>query len=142
MSDDLDLDLKSAFRAVKDTYDGGSPDADLTLQRALFASRRNVKRRKVTHYVLIPIAAALFASTAWAGATGRLAPVVDSVREVFRAEAAPSEAAPAAKRVAVTVPPAAPREPATNEAPGAGEKRPVNGSPLPRAEGRVWVAVE
>ncbi|MBX3230301.1 MAG: hypothetical protein KIT84_03795 [Labilithrix sp.] len=87
MSDDVDL--ASAFRAVKEQYGGQSPDADLTLQRALFASRVKVRRRKLTQWVLVPIAAALIASTAWAGVTGRLAPMVASLTDALHASSSP-----------------------------------------------------
>ncbi|MFO0734986.1 MAG: tetratricopeptide repeat protein [Labilithrix sp.] len=136
MSDDReldgDLDLRSAFRAVKDSYDGASPTADLTLQRALFASRRNAKKRRLTQWVLVPVAAALFASTAWAGATGRLAPVVDTVREVLHAEASPVVVAPAASSVATNAPAiTAPSPPPTQPPSEPSNAAPIADEPAP-----------
>lgn len=140
MSDDReldgDLDLRGAFRAVKDSYDGASPTADLTLQRALFASRRNAKKRRLTQWVLVPIAAALFASTAWAGATGRLAPVVDTVREVLHAEAPPAAVAAATSSMATNAPTNAapsppPTQPATEPTTEPPDAAPIADEPAP-----------
>ena len=64
--------LAGAFRSVKETYDGENDEANLTLQRALFRTRGDVRKRKLARLSLLPIAAALVVSTAWAGMTGRL----------------------------------------------------------------------
>ena len=64
--------LAGAFRSVRETYDGQNDEANLTLQRALFRTRGDVRKRKLARLSLLPIAAALVVSTAWAGMTGRL----------------------------------------------------------------------
>jgi hypothetical protein len=89
---DLDPDAASlgkAFRAVRERYDGTHLEPDATLRRALLASRKDVRRRRMTRWVILPLAATLAASTAWAGVTGRLAPSLHSISEVFRGEHAP-----------------------------------------------------
>lgn len=101
MNDDDDFDLKSAFKAVKDTYDGESPQADATLERALFKTRKDSKRRFV-RWTLIPIAAALVVSTAWASATGHLPRAID---EALHPTHAPPVATPSV--VALAAPPPA-----------------------------------
>lgn len=85
--------LKGAFRSVHDAYDGRSAEANATLQRALFRTRTQVKKQRITRWVVVPMAAALFASTAWAGVTGRLMPAVRSVVETLHPEASPPVAA-------------------------------------------------
>lgn len=77
-----DRELLGAFRAVRDTYDGANEEADLTLQRALFRTRAVERKRRLSRWVLLPAAAALVASSAWAGVTGRLSPAVQSLLEV------------------------------------------------------------
>jgi hypothetical protein len=84
-----DQDLKAAFRSVRDAYDGENPESNLTLQRALFRTRTRERRSKLTRWVVLPIAAVLAASTAWAGVTGKLTPAVQSMLEAFHAEHAP-----------------------------------------------------
>jgi hypothetical protein len=84
-----DLDLKDAFRSVRDTYDGEHPESNLTLQRALFHTRTGERRRRLTRWVVLPIAAVFAVSTAWAGVTGKLSPAVQSVLESFHPEHAP-----------------------------------------------------
>ena len=79
MSDDLEL--KDAFRAVRDRYDGEHPQADATLSRALFRQRALDRKRRVTRWVVLPVAAALCASTAWASVTGRLPKAISSLLE-------------------------------------------------------------
>lgn len=82
-----DQDLASAFREVRDTYDGTNPEASVTLQRALFRTRKLASRQRVARWGLMPIAAVLAASTAWAGVTGKLVPAVHSVLETLHVEA-------------------------------------------------------
>ena len=81
-----DDDLKAAFRSVRDAYDGTHPEANSTLHRALFRTRTRERRHRFTRWVVVPIAAVLAASTAWAGVTGKLTPAVQSVLESFHAE--------------------------------------------------------
>ena len=83
---DDDLALANAFRAVRETYDGAHEAPNLTLQRALFRTRTRERKRRVVRWVVLPAAAALVASTAWAGVTGRLAPAVSSILESLHAE--------------------------------------------------------
>lgn len=95
-----DQELAAAFRDVRDTYDGTHPEASVTLQRALFRTRKHASRQRFTRYGLIPIAAVLAASTAWASVTGKLAPVVHSVLETLYVESPRVVAAPPATPVA------------------------------------------
>src|SRR5688572_16003152 len=81
-----DAGLGKAFRAIRDRYDGTHPEPDATLRRALLASRMHARRRRLTRWVVLPLAATLAASTAWAGVTGRLAPALSSIGEVFKSE--------------------------------------------------------
>lgn len=81
MSDDL-LDeraLADAFRSVREAYDGTNEAADLTLQRALLRTRARERKQRRARWIVLPVAAALAASTAWAGVTGRLAPALDAL---------------------------------------------------------------
>jgi hypothetical protein len=106
-----DSDLDDAFRAVRDRFDGAHPEADATLRRALLATRKNARARRVRYLVIVPLAAALAASTAWAGATGRLVPVFHSVVDTFRGQHAeatapsPASTAPAPLAAAAPAPP-------------------------------------
>lgn len=74
-------DLSAAFRSVRETYDGTNVESDATLQRALFRTRARERKQRVTRWFVVPIAAALVVSTAWAGVTGKLTPAVRSVVE-------------------------------------------------------------
>lgn len=76
-------DLKSMFAAVRDEYDGGHDAPDRTLERALAASRQKTRSRRVVRWLVLPAAAVLTVSTAYAGATGQLGGVVDRVRDVM-----------------------------------------------------------
>src|SRR5690606_14605366 len=124
-----DLDLRDAFRAARERYDGEHPEPDATLTRALFRTRALHRKRRVTRWELLPAAAALVASTAWAGVTGRLAPAVRAIAETFHTErdeppapapppvsAAPAPAPPPAETAPAPEPEAAP-EPAPSTAP-------------------------
>jgi hypothetical protein len=85
MSDDL-LDeraLADAFRSVREANDGTNEAADLTLQRALFRTRARARKQRRARWIVLPVAAALAASTAWAGVTGRLAPALDALLEAL-----------------------------------------------------------
>ncbi|MBX3201853.1 MAG: hypothetical protein KF894_27205, partial [Labilithrix sp.] len=103
-----DLDLAGAFRSVRDAYDGTNAESNLTLQRALFRTRTRERRRSFTRWVVLPAAAVLVASTAWAGVTGRLTPAVGAMLEALHAERPPSsahDAPPAVNARAGTAPP-------------------------------------
>jgi hypothetical protein len=101
MSEQKD-DLAKAFHSVRDTYQGKSPDPDpeATLERALFRSRAQERKQRLTRWVFLPIAAALLVSTAWAGVTGRLGIAVHTIVEGTHPERtqdpAPPTSAPAA----------------------------------------------
>jgi hypothetical protein len=99
-------DLDRAFRAVRDRFDGTHPEPDATLRRALLATRKTARRRRVMRWVVLPLAAALAASTAWASATGRLAPVISTVLETLHADRA--EPAPPPPVISVAPAPVAP----------------------------------
>lgn len=74
-------ELKDAFRAVRERYDGEHPQADATLSRALFRQRALDRKRRMTRWVVLPVAAALCASTAWASVTGHLPKAISSLLE-------------------------------------------------------------
>jgi hypothetical protein len=76
-------ELARAFRGVRDAYDGTNDESNLTLQRALLRTRGD-RRRRLTRWAVLPIAAVLVASTAWAGVTGRLAPAVHAMLDTLR----------------------------------------------------------
>lgn len=104
MSREDDL-LASAFRSVRETYDGQHDEADLTLQRALFKTRGEARKRKIVRFSILPIAAALAVSSAWAGATGHLG---KTMQDLLRREepveqhvAAPVVTAPVAPPAAI-----------------------------------------
>lgn len=80
---DEDAVLANAFRSVRSEYDGEREEADLTLQRALFQTRVQKKRQRITRWALLPAAAVLIASTAWAGATGRLPSVSTMLDAIY-----------------------------------------------------------
>lgn len=92
-------DLKSMFEAVRDEYDGTHEAPDRTLERALAASRQKTRSRKVVRWLVLPAAAVLTVSTAYAGATGKLGGVVDRVRDVMHlgSERDPGPTDPAAE---------------------------------------------
>ncbi|HVM68392.1 MAG TPA: hypothetical protein VM204_00975, partial [Gaiellaceae bacterium] len=115
--DDLlnDDDLAAAFRSVRDEYDGTNVESNTTLQRALFRTRTVERRQRLTRWVVLPIAAALAASTAWAGVTGNLRPAVGTVLEAFHTEHEPL-AGPAS---ATSAPPSPSAEVAANDVPPA-----------------------
>ncbi len=115
-----DDDLKDAFRSVRDRYDGETDEPNLTLQRALFRARTGERRRRLTRWVVLPIAAALVASTAWAGVTGRLTPGVDMWLETLHGEHA-ERSGPQPPRTSPPPPPpvtsAEPAPPSTSNEP-------------------------
>lgn len=89
--------LEEAFRALREEreQDGKSPAADATLARVLASARTETRRRARVWKLVLPIAAVLVASSAWAGATGRLASVWSALTDDASTEAgAPRAAAP------------------------------------------------
>ena len=105
-----------AARAVRETYDGRSARGEATRRSLLAratASRR--RRRKIVTYVL-PLAAVLALSTAWAAVTGRLPWKLDSPKGASASHPASSGAG--APGVSPSPPPpAAPVAPAEPAAP-------------------------
>ena len=95
-------ELRDAFRAVRDRYDGEHPQSDATLRRALLKTRALDRKRRVTRWVVLPMAAALCASTAWAGMTGRLPKAISSLLETEH-PAAPTPSPPVNVPVPVPV---------------------------------------
>jgi hypothetical protein len=65
--------LRVAFEALRHVHDG-KPDGSQTRQRVLASARRRADGRHRLLYGLIPAAASLLVSVAWADGTGRLAP--------------------------------------------------------------------
>jgi hypothetical protein len=106
--------LGDAFRAVRDTYDGASDQSTTTLHRALFRTRTRERRRSFARWVVLPAAAVLVASTAWAGVTGRLTPAVRSMLDALHDE----------RPAPVSVLPPAPEPPPAPVAPNAPEPEP------------------
>lgn len=64
--------LREATRAARDLADGAPPPAHETRARVLATVRERRRRRLDLVRVLVPLAAVLVASTAWAASTGRL----------------------------------------------------------------------
>jgi len=124
-----DDDLGRAFRAVRDRFDGTHPDSDATLRRALLATRKSARTRKVAVWVVLPLAAALAASTAWAGATGRLAPAISSVLETFHGER-PEPASQATSSPTGAGARNAPSAPAASAASGESATEPTPAEPI------------
>lgn len=112
--DDLDLDLGGAFRAVREEFDGSHPDPAATLRGALLRTRIQERKRRVTKWVVLPLAAAFAASTAWAGVTGRLAPALSSIAEVLHAEHTKDPSIGSGGPVAIARSAAAPTAPLTS----------------------------
>jgi hypothetical protein len=65
--------LLRSFEALREAYDG-KPDGSATRKRVLAGARRRADGRHPLLYVLIPVAATLLVSVAWADGAGRLGP--------------------------------------------------------------------
>lgn len=98
-------DLKDAFRAVRERYDGEHPQADATLSRALFRQRALDRKRRVTRWVVLPVAAALCASTAWASVTGHLPKAISSLLETEHQAPSPAPTPPPPPSLPLSPPP-------------------------------------
>lgn len=118
---DADRSLDGAFRALRDRYDGSHAQSDATLRRVLLGTRKQQQSRKVTRWALLPIAATLVASTAWAGATGRLTVAYHAMSDMLHSaettESAPTKAAAAVPQGARAPRPAPTQEPEPAKAP-------------------------
>jgi len=94
---DIDDILSRATRELQrqcDTSEGARPSATRT--RVMMSLRQQERRRTAAIYVLLPAAAVLVASTAWAAANGRLPEVVKTLgTKLGLVEPAPSAPAPA-----------------------------------------------
>jgi hypothetical protein len=86
----VDDPLLGAFEALRAVHDG-KPDGSETRQRVLAGARRRANGRHRLLYVLIPAAATLLVSVAWADGAGRLGPW----RAVLRDVLGPSQSLPA-----------------------------------------------
>jgi hypothetical protein len=67
-----DHDLRDAFRALRETTSGESPEAADTLERVLASSVKTKRRRLRLLKLWVPLAAALVGSSAYAAASGKL----------------------------------------------------------------------
>ncbi|MEB2312355.1 MAG: tetratricopeptide repeat protein [Sorangiineae bacterium] len=83
MSDDL---LERAARALADTDPAPRDQIDATRTRIMAALHHERRRRTTIVSFLLPIAAVLVGSTAWAAANGRL----PALSAIFRGEATPA----------------------------------------------------
>lgn len=114
MSHDEKDDLSHAFKAARQQFDGQNADVDATLRAALMRVHGAQKKERDRRWIWMPAAAALVATTAFAGVTGRLVPLVHAVMETVqyapKKEAAPPHA-PTSDTVLAPVLPAA-EEPA------------------------------
>ncbi|HSO35477.1 MAG TPA: hypothetical protein VLT33_23270 [Labilithrix sp.] len=113
MSDD-EL-LTDALRALQETTDGSSADAARTRTRILAQAAQRARARRRWGLLVMPLAAALFVSTAWAAATGRLPRWIDLATD-HAPPATPREELPAPRPVgSAASPPAEPASPAAAE---------------------------
>lgn len=97
-------DLRDAFAALRDEHAGATEASSATRTRILLAASKRRRRKLVVLRVVVPLAAVLALSTAWAAVTGRLPHVFDRVPE--RAVAPPPP--PAASSVVVVPMPTPP----------------------------------
>jgi hypothetical protein len=108
MSHDI---LRDAARALRETSSGGDECAKFTRARVLRAVRDRGARRRKLGTILLPFAAVLVVSSAWAGATGRFPEIVRQVKHAIGIEpkaAEPTPPAPARAVVAAAAPKAEP----------------------------------
>ncbi len=107
-----DRDLRDACTELREQHRGEHHQADATLLAVLRRTRETQRGGFMLRHFLLPAAAMLAATTAWAGATGRLAPAVRSVVFVVRNEVRTERRkptvrlhspAPAAERVELAV---------------------------------------
>ena len=129
--------LDDAFAALRDeTADSGeNASSAAATRRAVVLAATTRRRRSLLVRLVLPIAAVLAASTAWAAATGRLS-------RVFHAESEPAPAAqPVAAASTVSPPSLAPSEPtpAITAVIAPTASGPASAAPEPRASGSVHV---
>jgi len=138
-------------REGRGSLESARSDSAATRARVMMSLRQREQRRTATIYVLVPAAAVLAASTAWAAASGRLPTVMKTLGEKFGFVESPSSPLPAAP-AAQTGPrsggpatsqgapddsepsaPATEPAPAPEPAPAAEPARPAPRHPSPRA---------
>lgn len=141
MSDDL---LRDAALALRESSESGDECARLTRARVLRTVRDgSVRRRKLSTY-LLPVAAVLAVSSAWAAVTGRVPAMVQEVRRAVGLSesefpAAPPPPTPPRARAALVAPPAPTpetqpaAEPETEPVPPSVEPAPAEPKNEPRA---------
>ncbi len=83
MSDDI---LREASRALRDTTTAGNDSERFTRARIMASLHQRRRRRGTRLALLVPLAAVLFGSTAFAAATGRLPRVIAVVAEAVGVE--------------------------------------------------------
>lgn len=104
--------LERAAAALRERHDGASPDADATRDRILASAKRPLVITRRRARLVLPLAAALVVTTAWAGATGRLRHVRTMIDGAFgSAEYEPARANPVPTTPSATSPPPAPPPP-------------------------------
>lgn len=114
MSDDL---LRRASDALRASHEGSYDRAQETRSRLIASVRRGQPRRRGASIAMLPLAAALAATAAWAGATGRMSAVWQAVENLAVPAPTGQRAAPALSAVPV----ARARATATAPAPAASE---------------------
>src|SRR5262249_28656585 len=75
----VDDRIKLGVETLRDRYDGESPDAAFSRRRMLMAAPEANRKRRAKLFMILPLAAAFAASTAWAGATGRITLMVHAI---------------------------------------------------------------
>ncbi len=118
MSDDL---LSRAAGALRSSAEPSSEELRETRMRVMASLRRTRQRRVRVVTVVLPLAAVLATSLAWAGATGRLSKAVEAVREMFVAGTSEKQAdlPPPLPSMSTTESPSAVPSEAPSEAPSA-----------------------
>jgi hypothetical protein len=96
MSDPSDRDdrdvLDEALGALRESTSSAEPSRAAETRRAILARASTTARRRrmLVVRLVLPIAAVLVASTAWAAATGRLPRMMDAIAEVFHPTTEPT----------------------------------------------------
>ena len=134
MTDEL---LERASRALREATDGRSERAGETRVRLLAEAHRTTRSRKRIVLFVLPLAAALAASSAWAAATGRIAVVWEQVQEaIVSPPAARAASAAPAGRLARSVPKAVVEQPSVSEpAASSAASALASSAPAPSASG-------
>jgi hypothetical protein len=123
--------LRAAAESLRDRYDGSSDCAADTEARVLASLAASARKRRARVLYLLPVAAAFVASSAWAGATGRLHSLVVAVHHLIEPAARAPAASPMPNHARSANPPAPVREPEI--AAPAPPPEPAVPTPSPRA---------